>query len=292
MYYLLLGILYPIALLPLRVLYLISDLGFFFIYHVFGYRKEIVWDNLRHAFPEKTEAELHVIRKRFYRSFCDQWIETIKLLTISEESLNKRMTGNWEVLQQLGIEGKNTYLIACHTFNWEWTNIAFPLNISQQYACVYLPLSNKAFDRLMNRIRTRTGAWMVSMKALKSGFAKLKTAQHVLTLAADQNPAVTEVAEWIPFMNREAPFFRGPEQMAKRAKAAVVFAAIKKIRRGYYQFHFTRFCDDASQTAPGEILNAYVRFVERQLRGQPENWLWTHRRWKHIRKQPASERTG
>ena len=283
MYYLLLIFLYPLSLLPLPVLYVLSDAVFGLLYYITGYRKQVVYDNLRHAFPKKTEAELKAIRKKFYKNFCDQWIETLKLLSISKEELNKRFTGNWEVFQQLGAEGKNSYAILGHTFNWEWANVACQYNTPQKYACVYLPLSSNAFDRLMLRIRSRSGAWMVSMKGLKSGLAKLKETQHILALAADQNPSEPEVAEWISFMNREAPFFRGPEQMSRRAKAAVVFAGIKKIKRGYYRINLLKYCDDASQTERGEILNAYVQFVERQLQEQPDNWLWTHKRWKHKR---------
>jgi KDO2-lipid IV(A) lauroyltransferase len=285
-YYLLLALLYPISLLPFWVLYRISDLAFFILYHLLGYRKQIVWDNLRHAFPEKTDAELLFIRRKFYKSFCDQWIETIKLLTVPYKELNKRFTANWEVVKQLGLEGKNTYLIAGHTFNWEWANVVFPLNVPQQYACVYLPVSNKGFDKLMSRIRSRSGAWMVSMKALKSGLSRLNTKQHILTLAADQNPeaGVIGAAEWISFLNREVPVFKGPEQLSRRGKAAVVFCAIRKEKRGHYNMTLSHYCDDASQTQAGEILRAYIRFLEEQIRQQPENWLWSHRRWKHVRK--------
>jgi len=287
MYYFLLVLLYPLSLLPLRLLYVLSDGVYGLLYYVTGYRKEVVFNNLRHAFPEKTEEEIKSIRKKFYKSFCDQWVETLKLLSISKKELDKRFTGNWEVFQELGAEGKNTYAILGHTFNWEWANVACQYHTPQQYACVYLPLSSSAFDKLMLQIRSRSGAWMVSMKALKSGLSRLKETQHILALAADQNPSQPEVAEWISFMNREAPFFRGPEQMARRAKAAVVFAGIKKIKRGYYRINLFRYCDDASKTSASEILNAYVQFVEKQLREQPENWLWTHKRWKHKRKQNA-----
>jgi len=287
-YYLILVLLYPISLLPLPVLYVLSDVIYGLLYHIAGYRKSVVWDNLKHAFPEKPDVELKLIRKKFYKNFCDQWIETLKLLSISRKELNRRFTGNWEVFRQLGADGKNTYAILGHTFNWEWANVACPYNTPQQYACVYLPLSNNAFDRLMLRIRSKSGAWMVSMKALKSGLARLKDTQHILALAADQNPSEPEVAEWISFMNREAPFFRGPEQMARRAKAAVVFAGITKIKRGYYRINLYKFSDDASQTGAGDVLNAYVKFVEQQLYAQPENWLWTHKRWKHIKKGKAA----
>lgn len=285
MYYLLLAILYPLSLLPLPVLYLLSDATYFLLYPIAGYRKSVVRDNLVHAFPGKSAAEINRIMRRFYRSFCDQWIETVKLLSISQKELNRRVTGNWDVFRELDAEGRNTYALLGHTFNWEWANVACQYNSPQQFAGVYLPLTSKPFDRLMLRIRSRSGSWLISMKAKKSAFQRLNTVRYIVGLMADQNPSVTEVATWLPFMHREAPFFRGAEAMARRAKAAVVFAGIKKTRRGYYEIQLQRFCTDASQTEQGEVLKAYVRFVEQQLQEQPENWLWSHRRWKHVRRQ-------
>lgn len=276
----LLIILYPIALLPLRVLYLLSDLAFVLLYHITGYRKKVVWDNLKHAFPEKSEQELKIIQKKFYRSFCDQWIETLKLLTISERELNKRLTANWELLHELHAEGRNTYIMLGHTFNWEWGNVAMQFNNEQQFAGVYLPLNNTAFDRLIMRIRTRGGGWMISMKA-KKGMQRLEGTSHIVGLIADQNPSNLNAVIWLPFMNREVPFFKGTEQMARRAKGAVVFLGIRKLRRGYYHMQMQLYTCDASQTEAGDITKAYAQFMEQQLRAQPDNWMWTHRRWKY-----------
>lgn len=284
MYYLLLLFLYPLSLLPLAVLYVLSDGLYWLLFYVIGYRKAIVRDNLKHAFPDKTEEERNAILKLFYKSFCDQWIETLKLLSISKTALNKRVTGNWEVFKMLDEEGKNTYALLGHTFNWEWANVVCQLNSPQQFAGVYLPLENKAFDRLMHYIRTRSGGMLISMKALKSGLQQIAGKRHIIGMIADQNPSVTEVALWLPFMHRDAPFFRGPEQMARRARGAVVFAGIKKIKRGYYEVKLELMCHDASETNAEDITRQYVAFMERQLRNQPENWLWSHRRWKHTRK--------
>lgn len=282
MYYLLLFILYPLSLLPLRVLYLFSDAIYVLLYYVAGYRKPLVLDNLTKAFPEKTETEIKAICKQFYKNFCDQWIETLKLLSISEKELNRRMKGNWEVFHQLHSKGKNTYALLGHTFNWEWANVVCQYNAPQQFAGIYMPVTNAAFDRLMQRIRTRSGAWLISMKA-KRGFQKLDGVQYIVGLIADQNPPVIKTASWHNFMNREAPFFNGPELLAKRAKAAVVFAGIRKIKRGYYEVQLIPYADDASTLQNGKLMQDYVLFMEEQIRNQPANWMWTHNRWKHSR---------
>lgn len=283
MYYLLLILLYPLAALPLRVLYILSDVLYFFLFIVFRYRKDIVLDNLRHAFPDKTENEINRICRRFYKSFCDQWVEMLKLLTISENELNKRFSGNWEVLEQLRVEGKNAYVFLGHTFNWEWANVASQFNIKQQMAGVYLPLENSAFDRFVLKLRKRANGMMVSMKAKKEAFVELNKVQHVLGLIADQNPSNLNNVLWVPFLNREAPFFVGSAYMAKKNKAAIVLSSIVKTKRGEYQLVMERLCDDASEMEAEDIVKAYVTHLEKQIKAQPENWMWTHRRWKHQR---------
>lgn len=285
MYYLLLFILYPISLLPLSMLYLLSDFAYLLLYKIFGYRKDIVRTNLTAAFPEKNEVEIGIIMNQFYSSFCDQWIETLKLLSMPMQQLDKRFKGNWELMEQLNAEGKNAYVMLGHFYNWEWGSVISQYHFRQQFAGIYLPLSSKPFDRLMNKIRTRSGAWLISMKNLKEGLLKLQGQRYVLGFIADQNPSVVETAAWITFMNRPAPFFRGPETMARKAKGAVVFCAIRKIKRGHYQLYFDKHLDDASVAKAGEITSAYATFIERELQRDPSNWLWSHRRWKH--KQPS-----
>lgn len=281
MYYLLLIVLYPIAALPLQVLYVLSDVICFFLYRVFGYRKDVVIDNLRHAFPNKSDNEIHSICNKFYQSFCDQWVEMLKLLTISERELNKRFKGNWDLLETLRTEGKNAYVFLGHTFNWEWANVASQFNIRQQMAGVYLPIENGAFDRFVLKLRKRANGIMISMKSRKDAFAELNKVQHVLGLIADQNPSNLNNVLWVDFMHREAPFFIGSAHMARKGKAAVVLSRIKKIKRGYYKLEMQCLCDNAETIEADAITRAYVKHLEEQVTQQPENYMWTHRRWKH-----------
>ncbi len=280
MYYVLLILLYPLALLPLRVLYLLADLTYFIIYYLTPYRKKVVRENLQNAFPHKSNEELKTICKKFYHNFCDQWVETLKLLTISKKQLNRRIPGNWEVFHKLYEEGKDTYALLGHTYNWEWANVACQYNVQQQFAGFYMPFNNTGFDRLMQHLRTRSGAWLISMKA-KKAMQRLQGMRYIVGLIADQNPSDIKHAAWVSFMHRDAPFFKGPEQLARRANAAVVFAGIKKVKRGYYYVHLELLTDNAASTAEGEITQRYVQFMEQQIENQPENWLWSHRRWKY-----------
>ena len=278
---------YPLSLLPLSLLYGLSALTRGILFGMMGYRRDVLRDNLLHAFPEKTEKEREDIRRRFERSFCDQWVETLKLLSMSRKELNRRVTGNWEVFEQLNQEGRNVYVLLGHQFNWEWASVACQWNSPQLFSGVYLPLENKGFDELMKRIRTRGGGVLISLKAFRDGLRQLEGKRYILGLIADQNPSQPDTAHWLPFMNRDTPFFRGTESSARKAEAAVVFASFRKKRRGYYDVLFERKWNDANEAPAGAITEAYVSFLQEALRAQPENWLWSHRRWKHKRNQEA-----
>jgi KDO2-lipid IV(A) lauroyltransferase len=280
MYYLLLALLYPLSLLPLRVLYLISDMVRWLLFGLIGYRKKIIIDNLQNAFPAQSSGQIEVLYHCFCKSFCDQWIETLKLLSMPLGQMQRRVSGNWEVFHQLFAEGRNIYAVLGHQFNWEWANVACQLNIQQQFAGIYLPLSGKAADKIMNRIRKRSGSMLVPANDMRSCLVKLQQQQHLLGFIADQSPGAPEQARWYQFMNRTAAFVTGAEKAARRAAAAVTFVSITKIKRGYYDIHIDLICKDAAQTAPGFITGAYVKKLEQSIQAQPENWLWSHRRWK------------
>ena len=87
-------IIYAIAwcfsLLPLQVLYLFADCGYVLIYHIARYRRKLAYNNIRESFPEKTKEECQRITKKFYRHFCNMFVETIKTLTMSDKEMAKR----------------------------------------------------------------------------------------------------------------------------------------------------------------------------------------------------------
>ena len=92
------------------------------VFYVFKYRKDVVMNNLLIAFPEKTEKERKQIAKKFYHNLLIHFIETIKFISISKKQIQKRSTGEFELLNKLIDKGKNVHIMAGHQFNWEYAN--------------------------------------------------------------------------------------------------------------------------------------------------------------------------
>ncbi len=281
MYYLVYAIFYLLSLLPWFVIYLISDFFYALIYYVFGYRKKIVMDNLLIAFPEKTVAERVRIAKKFYRGFTDNFIELIKLVSISESEMKKRFVINIEVVNDLVEKHERVQLVTGHYFNWEFANLAVGLVSKYPFIVAYKPVSNKVFNRLMLHIRSRFGTKLVSSTNFGKDFQKYAKSNHALILVADQNSANTAKAYWVDFFGKKVPFVKGPERGAKMNNQPIVYTHFYKVKRGYYKGHFELVTDTPKAYADGELTKVLIKKIEDSIRKEPANYLWSHRRWKH-----------
>jgi KDO2-lipid IV(A) lauroyltransferase len=281
MYYLIFGLFYLVSLLPFRVLYLFSDLAYFIIYRVMGYRKEVVMQNLTIAFPQKTEAEKEVIARQFYRNFTDTFIETIKFMSASQASINKRFEGDFSVVNELHKSGRSIQIHLGHNFNWELANLAVAPSLPGKVLGVYLRINNRVFDRLFRYIRSRFGSQLISAIHMREEMLPHRGTQYTLGLIADQSPGNIGKAQWVNFFGRPTAFMKAPESAARRNDLPVVFCHFTKPKRGYYKAHVELAVDHSAALPDGELTKHYAAFLERVMSQHPEVWLWSHRRWKH-----------
>jgi KDO2-lipid IV(A) lauroyltransferase len=279
MYYLIYGPLYLLSLLPFPFLYFLSDIAFFLMYQVIGYRREIVRSNLDTAFPEKTSEEKNKIAKAFYRNFADTFIETIKLLSISDSEFDKRISIDISACNELA-QHNNLQVHSGHQMNWEYAHLAFARNINTQWVGVYMHINNPHMDRLFLTIRKKFNSLMLPTRSFSKDIRSVYEKRYALALIADQNPGIPKNAYWLNFFNRPAPFMAGADKGAIRNKTAVVFVNFIKLRRGYYKFEPVIITDNAAGFADGELTLMYRDFLESSIRKQPSNYLWSHRRWK------------
>lgn len=281
MYYFLLAFTYCISILPLWLLYRISDVLYLIVYYIVGYRKKVVLDNLRQAFPEKNEKEITTLAKKYYLNLTDMMVETLKLLTMSTKQLQRRFVCDLTVLHDLYARGKSCQMHLGHNFNWEWANLFCMQGVAFPFLVVYMPLTNKTGDRLFRHFRKRAGSVLLPANDIKNSMQPWLDKQYLIALVADQNPGNPRRSYWYPFLNRMTAFYKGPEMTAKRNDVPVVFVDIRKKKRGYYHATLQLAFEHPQQEADGAITEAFVRYLEKNIREQPEVWVWSHRRWKH-----------
>jgi KDO2-lipid IV(A) lauroyltransferase len=282
MYIIIYSFLYLISLLPWRILYFISDGIAFLLHRVFQYRLNVVHQNLAIAFPNKSIKERSEITKAFYQQFTDSFIETIKLLSVSDKTFSKRFTSNSEVLHDLYKSGQSVQLMAGHFFNWEFANWGAAKYGKYSFIGVYMPLTNKAFNKIILDLRSRYGSILIPATSFKTIFPKYAAkGPYALALAADQNPGNPLQAYWVNFFGRPTPFVKGPEKGAKINNTAQVFANFYRTKRGFYHMQYEVMTTSPNYFKDGQLTAQFVRILEEKIKANPANYLWSHRRWRY-----------
>ncbi|WP_353718014.1 lysophospholipid acyltransferase family protein [Dyadobacter sp. 676] len=265
-------------------LYKLSDLVRFLIFDIGQYRKKVVLDNLRNSFPEFDEARVHEIAARFYRNFTDIIFETIKLKAIQRDDLLQRFDLETPILMHYFEKRQNAVVVAGHLGNWEMLNLFASAKLPHQIVVVYHELQNDIFEDWFKNVRTRFGTEMVTMKEAISKAFEPRDRPFLFVLINDQS-AVPEKAFWTKFLNQDTGVYRGVELIARRLNAPVLYMGILKneLRRGFYKAYFKLITETPKQEPTNSILQRQIGFLEEDIRRQPDNWLWTHKRWKHPR---------
>lgn len=284
-YYLALPFIYFLSVLPFPLLYALSDVVYVVLFYVLKYRRGIVKKNLQHSFPAKSSAEIDQLQKKFYRYFCDLFLETFKTLTISKRAMLKHCQidkASLELFEELAKDKTNFIIVMGHKGNWEWAGNTFSLCCQHHLYVIYHPLSNPHFNRLMYRMRTRFGTGLISMKDTFKEMVRNRNELNATAFIADQTPH-PDKAYWLQFLNQDTPVFLGPEKIAEKMKYPVVYVSVKRLKRGYYTIHADLLSAPPYLSEEGTVTALHTRCLEDDIIGQPETWLWSHRRWKHKR---------
>lgn len=269
--------------LPLRVLYVISDILFVIIYYLIGYRKKVVTSNLSVAFPDKTSKEINTLSKKFYSHFIDIILESVKSISISKKEISKRYVyTNPELINELAKNGKGVMLVGAHQANWEWF-LSSPLFLDTKVYATYSQLANPYFDKIIKNTRSKFGTICIktteTVKVMIQNFKNKQSGVHILL--SDQSPLVHKSFYWREFFGVKVPIHTGAEVLAKKFNYSVVYYSVKKIKRGYYEASYKMITETPKEYNDFDITNIYVDMVEQEIKEQPELYLWTHRRFKH-----------
>ena len=267
--------------------YLGSDIGFFVLYHLARYRRKVVRDNLVKSFPEKSAQEIKQIEKRFYRNFFDLIWETLKLRRMKTDDVLRHVTvTNPELLDEFYKKGRSVLLAMHHSSNWEWFwQIQHTLSPHHHFA-IYKKLENQYFDRRVFELRTKftdDKEVMIEDRELKNAIERRRNSVNAILILGDQSPKGAETDYWTDFLHRDTCWYTGLEKLAKKYDYAVAYVEMTRTERGRYQVTFRTICEDPQAVEDGGILEQYVRHTERFIQTYPDNWLWSHRRWKHSR---------
>ena len=268
------------AIVPFWLLYIFSDFLYFILYKVFKYRVSVVRDNLKKSFPEKSKEELRKIERLSYKNLSDITVESLKAFTMSKEEIFARhKVINEDDLRYL--YGKCGGIIALpnHYGNWEWGAMSC-MQLEWKGVALYKPLSNKHLNTYVKRNRSRMGTQLVSIYDTARNFVENKNNKKNYVMASDQSPSNAKKAYWVDFLGRETAFLHGPELYAKKYNYPAVFIDIQRVKRGYYELNLTVLTDEPQKLKDGELTQMLANKLEEVIRKKPQDWLWSHKRWK------------
>ncbi|MCF0052193.1 lysophospholipid acyltransferase family protein [Dyadobacter sp. LJ53] len=277
-------VLNQVSSLSWRNAFRLSDFLRWSIFTVGGYRRKVIWQNLKNSFPEKSDEELTCIAEAFQQHFTDLIVETIKFRTASPECVRERLQGDISIMDKFYAEKTNIIYLMGHRGNWELANLFSSLCFTHECIVVYRPLQNQASDRWFLDLRTRFGAKLVPMDCIFKELQKPRERPYCVVLANDQSPN-PKTAFWTNFLHQDTGVFRGVETIARRYNLTVLYADFSKVpgKRGYYHVNISTITECPKEVENNAILEKQLRILENDINSQPHNWLWSHRRWKHKR---------
>jgi KDO2-lipid IV(A) lauroyltransferase len=267
--------------LPWAFWYAFSSFAYFLAYYVVRHRHKIISDQIATVFPDSSAAERTRMHKRFLQNFCDVFIEVMKSWSMSETEMAARVRLlNVEVARQHLDQGHTMMFVTSHLCNWEWLLQGVALQLGYPVDAAYKPLHDQWAERLMLRVRARFGARMVPAKQLLGDFLKRRGVVRAVAMNADQAPVSTDKRYWTVYLGRDTAFYVGAEQIARGMRLPVIYACMRRVRRGHYEVEFRQLWDGKEPLEPNQITERYARACEADVYRAPADWLWSYRRWR------------
>lgn len=272
-----------IGYLPLFILYRIASLAKWLLYFVFSYRKKVIVNNIKNSFPELSTKQVNALTLKFYGYLTDQLVEFFKGSTIRKKEMLERVNlVNEQIITHYLDQGIPVVLVAGHQGNWEWAvhRLALSENL---YDIVYQKLSSPLFNDFTFWVRSRFGGNVLMERRESVILARdRKNIPRAICLAADQSPPKPESAYWTNFLHQPTGFFTGMERFAREYQYPVIFVELIRKKRGYYTMSFEELIKPSYENVDkGAIIELFARRLEKSVLKYPDQYLWSHKRWKH-----------
>jgi KDO2-lipid IV(A) lauroyltransferase len=267
--------------LPMRVLYAFSTFLYLLAFYVVRHRHQVIREQIDKVFPESSAAEREAIHKQFLKNFCDVMVEVLKSVSMNAADMCAHVRiVNLELARGHLTAGQSVMFVTSHLCNWEWLLHGVTLQLGYPVDAAYKPLHDEWAERLMLGIRSRFGARLVPAKELLADFLRRRAVVRAVAMNADQAPVSTDQRYWTRFLGQDTAFYIGAEQIARATRLPILYAAMRRTRRGYYEVEFKPLWDGRERTATNEVTERYARACETDVLKAPADWLWSYRRWR------------
>ena len=277
--------------LPLPMLYGFGRVVYFVTFYLLRWRRDRAVSNLARSFPEKSTAERAAILQQSYHNMSEVFAELLWGWRASAEELKRRLTvDNPDLVARFVAERRSVILLTAHVCNWEWLLPGGGAHFGIPIDAVYKPIRVASVDAYMREARSRFGGQPIPINSFAFELLRRAGQPRAYGMVADQTPKKNMDKYWTSFLNQDTAFYVGAEKIARFLDAAVVYVAMRRLRRGYYAMHLQVLAeppydgqDDDGGASEGWITEAYARKLEAEIRSSPADWLWIENKWKYPR---------
>ena len=272
-----------LARLPLPLLYGVGAFAYFVAFHVLRWHRPLAVRNLANAFPEKSPQERARILKQSYWNLGQTLGEAFWGFGASAAELRRRVViENTEPVLRFASEKRSVILLTAHMCNWEWllqaggAELGFPIDV------VYKPIRLASVDDFFREARSRFGGKPIPIERFAFELLRRAGEARAYALVADQTPVRNADKHWTWFLNQDTAFFTGAEKIARFLDAPVVYVAMRRVHRGHYTAQIHVLAEPPYEVDPEPpIIERYARKLEEEIRANPADWLWVHKKWKY-----------
>lgn len=262
--------------------------------YVLRYRRGVIQKNLTLVFGDKTAKELAPLVTGFYRNFADLWMEFLQGLRLDSDYLARNIeTKNLAVLENAVNQGNGVILATGHLGNFEWLGYALADKYPGKIAAVMKKIHNPRVNDFVVSMRKQCYSDLIYAHNSGKKMITVLRQGKMLLMAADQDARSSEL--FVDFLGQPSAVAPGIASLHLLTNAPVVFFAAIRTRYGRFTFHFeTVKTDDLNEKSKEEatfiIMQRYNWILERWVRLYPEQWFWSHNRWKSKPNQEQKER--
>jgi KDO2-lipid IV(A) lauroyltransferase len=275
-----------LAHLPLPLLYACGRFVYAITFHVARWRRDQVERGLANAFPMKMPADRAAIMRQSYRNSADMMMETLWGFGAAQDALRRRVVfENPDIVKACAEAGQSVMLLAPHFCNWEWLLLAGGARFGLPIFAVYQPHRLASVDGFLRSARERFGVKLIPRTEFVYELMARVGQPRGYALIADQTPRRSDRAHWTRFLHQDTAFYVGADKIAKFLDAPVLYAAMRRVRRGYYSVRLDVLAEPPYEAGEGEvIMERFARRLEQAVMATPADWLWIQKRWKYTRR--------
>lgn len=247
-------------------------------------RRRVALDNLQHAFPDKTPAEIRSLARKAFQNYGISLVEMLWSGQAEKGELIRLVRlVNPEVVRHALERGKGLILLSAHFGSWELLLSGLIINLDMPISAIVQLQRNKRIDAVIDAQRRRFKVTTIPMGPSVREVLKVLQRKGTVLILADQSGPKESL--FVDFFGRPAATHRGTAAFSLRTGAPIVLVLLVRQSDGTHQAVFEEVdrtgIEGNSEDAITELTRRHTAALERYIRRYPDHWLWMHKRWKH-----------